>query len=177
MTELESLKEIATNKGISFPQNITVAKLKEKIAAFDEGFSKTGSDSEETETITPNMSVQARRNAQRKEQEKLVRVIITCMNPQKSQWHGQYFSVGNALIPHQTKFLQFGREYHITKFMYDVIKEATYRTSREVPDGKGGKTRENLTKKEFGIEVLPALTEQELKELRLEQAARKGKEA
>lgn len=165
MTELESLKQLADNKGISYHPSIGLEKLQEKIDEFDAQF-------ETAKEAPKKTSKKEVIRKLKKENEKLVRVRIMCMNPQKKEWQGQYFTVGNAEIGRYTKYILFDHEYHINEFMRKNIEAKEFRTSKLVPDGKGGKVRKNIIAKEFNVEVLPPLTEAELDALRKDQLAR-----
>lgn len=107
---------------------------------------------------------------------RLVRVRITCMNPNKKNWTGEIFSVGSAKVGTYKKFIPFGLEepYHIPEILYNELKErkCAIRNLRKSPDGK-----EHVEVKmipEFAIEVLPPLTPAELEDLRRQQAMARG---
>lgn len=166
-TELDSLKEIADNKGIKYHPSISVEKLKIKIAEFDAA-------QEISKPTVARGNKMAKREALRKEKLKLVRCRITCMNPHKRDWQGEWMSVGNSLLGFHTKYVLFDHEYHLSAFMIDILKTKVFRQTKEVPDGKGGKYRKNFFPKEYNIEILDPLTEEELEALAADQAKRQA---
>lgn len=107
---------------------------------------------------------------------RLVRCRITCMNPNKKNWTGQFFSVGSAKIGTFKKMIPFNMEepYHIPKILYEDLKDrkCAIRNVRKTPDG-----REHIEVKlinEFAVEVLPNLTDAELEDLKRRQAMARG---
>lgn len=168
-TELDSLKQLAENKGIKFHPSISVEKLKEKIEAFDAGL-----EQENEPKATKAKSKMQRREELRKEKMKLVRCRITCMNPHKREWQGEWFSAGNAVLGFHTKYVLFDHEYHLTQMMVDILKTKVFRQTKDVPDGKGGKYRKNFFPKEYNIEILDPLTKEELEALAADQAKRQA---
>ncbi len=163
ITELDSLKQLATNKGVEFHPNIGLDKLKTKIAEFD---------AQHEVTAKPVTAQAARRDKARQEQMKLVRVRIACMDPAKREWQGEWLSVGNALLGFHTKYVLFDHEYHLTQFMVDNLKDKKFRMSKDVPDGKGGKYSKNFFPAAYNIEYLEPLSQAELDALAADQAKR-----
>lgn len=168
-TELDSLKQIAENKGIKFHPSISLEKLKEKIKEFDEKAAEAN-----TVKASPNKTKMDKRNQLRKDKLKLVRCRITCMNPHKREWQGEWMSIGNAVLGFHTKYVLFDHEYHLSQMMIDTLKNKVFRQTKDVPDGKGGKYRKNFFPKEYNIELLDPLTQEELDALAADQAKRQA---
>lgn len=164
-TELDSLKQLAENKGIEFHPNIGLDKLKAKIAEHDEKFASKAAEPK----MNPKM---AQREEARKEAMKLVRVRIACMDPSKREWQGEWMSVGNSLLGFHTKYVLFDYEYHLSQFMIDNLKDKKFRMSKDVPDGKGGKVSKNFFPAAYNIEILEPLTKEQLANLAADQAKR-----
>ena len=105
---------------------------------------------------------------------KLKRVIVTCRNPMKASWEGEIFSVGNDVVGSFTKYIPFGLEsgYHVPQIILDTMndKQCTVFVNGKTKNGEKVKVGKLI--KEFGIEVLEPLTEQEISELATEQKAR-----
>ena len=168
-TELDSLKQIAENKGIKFHPSISLEKLKEKIADFD---AKAAEATEPKQS--KSLSKLQKREELRKSKMKLVRCRITCMNPHKREWQGEWFSAGNSILGFHTKYVLFDHEYHLTQMMVDILKSKVFRQTKDVPDGKGGKYRKNFFPKEYNIEILDPLSPEELDALAADQAKRQA---
>lgn len=163
LTELESLKQIAENKGISFGPNIGVSTLKRKIEDFDAKMDIAASKREQKSKT---------RHEAQKEALKLVRVVVNSNDPAKKELQGEWMSVGNSLLGTHTKYVLFGHEYHLTEFMVKQLELKQYRTSRSFKDRDGVRRRKNYFHRAYNIERLPALTEKELAELRTQQSKR-----
>ena len=119
---------------------------------------------------------QAKAEKAKLEAGKLVRVRITCMNPDKKDWTGEICSVGSSFVGTFKKFIPFNLEepYHIPKIIFEHLKErkCAIRNVRKTPDGK-----EHIDVKmipEFAIDVLSPLTPKELEDLRKQQAMARG---
>lgn len=179
---LEALKEYADEKGIKYHPSIGEQALEEKIREFEAAASaeptvETASEPTQaapaaTKTETPRERMRRIKN----EQLKLVRVRITCMNPNKKEWEGEIITVSNALVGTIKKYVPFNAEegWHIPQIMLNVLKEREFQHFHIVRDDRGNKVTQGKQVKEFAIEILPALTEEELKELARKQAVRKG---
>lgn len=167
--ELEVLKTRASQLGITFHPSISASKLSAKIAEFlAKGESTAPEDTELPATETPGQIAKRVRD----EALALVRVNITCMDPQKIEHDGEIFTVGNSVIPTQRKFVPFNTPdgFHIPKIMYDMLvaKECQVFYTERV---NGNSVRKSKQIPAFNIQVLPQLTATELAELKAAQAA------
>jgi hypothetical protein len=173
--ELETLKARAEKLGIRFHPSISLEKLRDKVTAAIEG--------EEPEDEKPVASVPAETEGQMKSRMKrealrLVRIRVTCMNPLKSEWDGELLTVGNTLIGTVTKFVPFNVEdgWHVPQIMLEMMQQRQCQTFYTVKNALGQKVRKGKLIKEFAIEILPDLTERELKDLAQRQAMAKGQD-
>lgn len=166
--ELSVLKERADKMGIKYHPNTGVDKLRAKINAALEDTAEV----EEAPAEPKKESEQQRRSRLRKEASKLVRVRITCMNPNKREWQGEIFTVSNSLVGTFRKFIPFNAEegYHIPNIILDQLKERKCQVFKTVNGPRGEKVRKGALIPEFSIDVLPALTETELADLAKRQA-------
>lgn len=130
--------------------------------------------------LTPQQKVAAARDAARTEALRMVRINVTCMNPLKSEYDGEIFTVGNNLIGTVSKFVPFGTTegWHVPNIIYLMIKERQFQQFSAPKGVKTTRPTARVTKlvREFSIEVLDPLTEQELKELKQRQLMAKGQE-
>jgi len=200
--ELATLKSRAEQLGITFHPSIGLEKLREKVTAAIEGKQPVAGEDKEKEEITdpmienlpstvkvsklpsgevvfaPNETPMQKRVRLRKEAARLIRVKITCMNPNKKDWPGEIISVGNNTVGDHKKFIPFNTGetgYHIPKILYDFLVGRECTTYRQGAKGPNGiQKRELVMIREFAIEVLPDLDETELKELAQRQAMANG---
>ena len=166
--ELTSLKARADLMGITYHPSISAAKLREKVNASVADTAPKEVSAEESEN--------AARYRLRQEALELIRVRVACMNPNKKEWEGEMFTVGNSLIGTQKKFVPFNNDegWHIPRIIYNMMLERECQIFVSVKDSRGNTTRKGKLIKEFAIEVLPPLTAEELEELARRQAMAKS---
>jgi len=187
--ELAVLKARADLMGIKYHPSTGLDKLRAKIENALKGNISENSSLNDDEDVTKiqNKSAEYLTEKEFKEEEfrlrkqnagKLVRVRVTCMNPAKKDWDGEIISVGSAKIGTYKKFVKFNTEdgWHIPHIIYEYLKEKKCSIFITVVDQKGQKVRKAKLVNEFSIEVLPALTKEELKELAQRQAMEAGKD-
>ena len=170
--ELTVLKARADALGISYHPSIGVEKLREKINAA----LKKDEAPQEVPSAEDSETESQRRNRLRQEASKLVRIRVTCMNPHKKEWQGEFITAGNSVVGSFTKYIPFNADegWHVPHIIYEQLRDRECQVFVTVRDSKGNATRRGKTIKEFAIEVLPPLTEEELKDLAQRQAMAKS---
>ena len=170
-SELELLKERATQMGISFHPSIGVDKLRAKVDAAIKGVPDPTANEEPAPA--PVLNEYQKTQMQRMEALKLVRVVVSCMNPAKQAWEGEVFTVGNDAIGTVRKYVPFNVDngYHVPHIIYEQLLERQCPILVPVTDPVTGfKTSRIKLVREFNVVVLPQLTESELAELARQQA-------
>lgn len=176
--EAPSEKEVLMNRarlmGITFSNNISVEKLRDKIAAkmAGEEEEKQEQGAVQAEADDAPVSRQDLINASMK----LVRIRIACLNPLKKDLPGEIFTVANDYIGTVRKFIPYGEAtddgYHVPFCIYQMLEEKRFLNIRTIKDRRTGTNRiEQKWVKEFAIEILPQLTKEELKQLAQAQIA------
>lgn len=180
-TRLQALKQKATLMGITFSNNIGEDALAKKIEDKLAGNAPVAQTSElnpldgDVAGSKPKAKMTLRQR-QIAEQMALIRVRITCMNPQKKDLQGEIYTVANEFIGNVRKFIPYGEAseggYHIPKCLLTMLQEKKFLQITTVRDKRTGTTRP-VTKevREFAIEILPPLTQEELRELATAQIA------
>jgi len=167
--ELTVLKQRADQMGIKYHPSIGVVKLRDKVnttlaspaaVAAPVNVPLAG-------TVEPiQESRAAARKRLKREANRLVRIRLTCMDPNKKDWAGEIFTVGNSVVGTFKKYVPFNAEegWHVPHIIYEQLKERqcqvftkTIVAGRPVMKGK--------LVNAFAIEKLPALTTAELKTL------------
>lgn len=178
--ELTTLKARADMLGISYHPSIGVEKLKAKIEA------KLSDAPEETDEPEVKPQVQApggavetegqKRQRLRKQAAELVRIRVTCMNPAKREWEGEIITAGNSAVGTFKKYIPFNADegWHVPRIIYNQLVERECQVFVTTKDGRGNSVRRGKSIKEFAIEVLPPLTQEELDELARRQAMAKS---
>lgn len=176
--ELENLKSRAEKLGVKFHPSISAEKLREKIkAAQSEGEGSVGEQPEvKSATGTNEESPAAKKLRMKREALKLVRVRITCMNPAKKEWEGEIITVANNAVGTVKRYVPFNTEdgWHVEHILLEQLRERQCQIFVTEKDSRGNKVRKGKLIREFAIEVLDPLTEEELAELAQRQAMAKG---
>lgn len=188
--ELDMLKERARLMNIPFSNRIGVDALRAKINAKLEGqaIPRDVTDEDvngvgETNGLTAltgeseipaSETLDQMRARLNRDCLKLVRLRITNLDPKKKDLPGEIICVGNEIIGTVKKFVPFGEAtdngYHVPHIIYEELKSRQFlniRTSK-----KAGQIKvESGWAREFSLEVLPPLTQDELNRLAASQAA------
>ena len=176
--ELENLKVRAEKLGVKFHPSISAEKLREKIkAAQAEGEGSVGEQPEvKSVTATVEESPAAKKLRLKREGLKLVRVRITCMNPTKKEWEGEIFTVSNNAVGTVKRYVPYNAEdgWHVEQILLNQLRERQCQIFVTEKDSRGNKIRKGKLIREFAIEVLDPLTEEELHDLAQRQAMAKG---
>ena len=132
-------------------------------AAFDEAV-------EASEGRTPSL-----REHLKSEALKLVRVRISCMNPQLAKLGSVIITTGNEYTGTVRKVVFFGEKtengYHIPQIILNVLQRRKFQQIVEERGHQGHMVPRARWMKEFNIEVLPPLTQKELNALKDRQLA------
>ena len=188
-SEIETLKQRADLMQIKYHPNIGVKKLKGMI---DARLSGENLEPEEVETYDENIveeadivtapgkaavpsakQAKAMQIAQRvKEAKALVRIRLTSMNPAKTDWSGEIFTVQNRHVTLR-KFVPFNAEngWHVPAMMLNFLQNKKCQVFHTVTNRAGHKVRQGKLVPEFAIEILPPLTQKELDQIATRQAA------
>ena len=184
-SQLDTLKARADMMGLKYHPNIGLDKLRMKVENKLEGKAvteepkttktqllKTTIATEKKTYISHEEFLTQQSKTIRKNINRLVRVRVSCMNPNKSAWEGEIISVGSAKIGTFKKFVPFNTEdgWHIPNIIYEAMKERKYSHFVTVKGPRGEKIRKGKLVNEFNIEVLPPLTPAEIKDLAQKQA-------
>lgn len=106
---------------------------------------------------------------------KLVRIRIINLDPKKKDLQGEIITVANEYIGTVKKFVPFGEVtdngYHVPNVIYKALKRRKFLNIRTRKDRKGQISVEQNWAQEFAIEVLPPLTEEEIRQLATAQLA------
>ena len=197
VNELDVLKQRARMMGVEFSNNIGVDTLRERIRAKAEEQNKAestapqvaapslldpstpGSSSLGSVSEKPVKPITLRQHLQR-EQMKLVRIRITNLDPKKKNLPGEVFTVANEYLGTVRKYIPYGEVsdegYHVPYCIYRELESRRFLDIRTYKDrANGNKIRvEQRWAKEFAIEVLPHLSQNELRQLAVAQMAEVG---
>lgn len=161
--ELSALKARADLLGISYHPSIGLEKLRDKVnAALASGEQSEGSVKDDA----------AERIELQNKAAELVRIRVTCMNPAKKEWEGEIFTTGNSVVGTFKKFVPFNADegWHVPRIILEMIQQRQCQIFTTVKSKNGVAVRQGKLIKEFAVEILPPLTEEELKDLAQRQA-------
>lgn len=183
-SELDVLKARATQLGIQFHPSIGLEKLRDKVNAKlnDEAEPEEGdepaapADEPKTALAPEDENPGQKRVRLRREALKLVRIRVTCMNPFKKEWEGEIITAGNNAVGTVKRYVPFNNEegWHVENIILQQLKQRQCQIFETKKDSRGNKVRKGKLIREFAIEILPPLTEAELKDLAQRQAMAAG---
>lgn len=182
-SSLELLKKKADTLGVTYHPNIGETKLLERVREAQKPKDKlatavpaevipTEVQAAPTAKWDPKETQEDKANRLRKEARRLVRVIVTCMNPNKKSMSGDYYTLSNSVVGTIKKFVQFDAPegWHVENMIVDHLK--SNRCQIFVP-GKNKAGKKIMVPKlinEYAVVELPPLTAADLKELAERQA-------
>lgn len=116
------------------------------------------------------------RELMQREHMKLIRVRIANLDPKKKDLPGEIFTVANEFIGTIRKYIPYGEVtdegWHITKILYEQLRDRKFLNISTTKDRRSGHIQtKQVWVKEFALEVLPDLTQEELNHLAIAQAA------
>lgn len=180
--ELTLLKARADMLSVPYHPAIGVEKLRDKIAA--KLADKPDPDTVElakpaAKEATVEETENQRRVRLKKESNTLVRINVTCMNPAKREWEGEIFTTGNSVVGTFKKFVPFNTTegYHVPRIILEMLKQRECQIFRNEKAKNGVVVRKGMLIKEFAIDILPPLTQNEIDELARRQAMAAGQSA
>ena len=172
---MKELKAEAEALGIKVPGNISKVKLEAKIEAvkeLNETVETVDEPQVEVAVVEKPKKILTPKAQAKKIGGKLMRVRITCHDPQFKKHNGLIRAAGSTLY-FVKRFVPFNRITHVEKVIYDFMKQAEYQWFEEkINRSTGRKYKVPRTSPAFVIEDLPSLTKKELDELARDQQAR-----
>jgi len=108
---------------------------------------------------------------QTKEAMRLIRVRLSCNNPNKKSLPGEIFTVRNAVLPEVKKFIQFNVPTHVPQIMLNMIKEKQCQLFKQERLPNGNKVTKSHLVPEYNIEMLGPISTDEYNAIRQKQLA------
>lgn len=184
--ELDLLKQRARMLGVEFSNNIGIETLRKRI---EEKLNETPAEAPAMPTPTAEATVVGGKPAEKPQtlREKLVadamrliRLRITNLDPKKKDLPGEIFTVANEYIGTVRKYIPYGEVtddgYHVPYCIYRALETRRFLNIRTYKDRNNNNNIkiEQTWAKEFALEVLPPLTQEELNKLAAAQRAAGG---
>lgn len=200
VSELDSLKARAKVLGITYNPTIGVDKLRAKVNAKLEGDKPddTSTDTKPVDkvigtdttnpaaVVTPDEIVITQelldkvtkptkaqiRTQLKREAGEMLRIRVTCMNPNKKAWEGELFTCANSAVGTFKKFVPFDNEagWHVPRIIVNMMKAKRCQIFVHTKDKRGRKVTTGKLIREFAIEILDPLTAEALSDLKQQQA-------
>ena len=165
--ELEALKAEGEKLGLTISPNIGLDTLRNKIEEAKKSETTTEEENEENEE-TKQEAETVKKNQEKmkkiKDMSRLIRVIVTNNNPDKTNVTSEIHSAGNK-YEKVTKAVKFNEPWHIPVVIYEKLKEQKLTRFISKKDSRGREFKEATTIPAYNIQVLENLTEEEVKEL------------
>lgn len=180
LDELTALKKRADLMGIAYHHKAGVETLK-KLIAQKLGDEPVDDEEEDVKAVQTKPSAVGRAvrpaskaeiaNFKRKQANRLVRVEVTNMNPNKREWEGEILTAGNGVVGSLKKYIPFNTPTHVPVIILNMMKERKCQVFYSVTDKFGNKLKKAKLISEFGIKELPPLTKDELRAIASAQLA------
>lgn len=166
--ELDSLRNRANTLGLTFHPNMGVTKLRALVEDAMGGNEPVSVDTEEPKVESKGQRI----TRLRKEASRLVRVVVTNMNPTMKDHDSAIYTVSNSVVGTHKKLVPFNNTegWHVPQIIVNHMKE---RTCQIWVNGKGPRGEKVKVKKmipELNVIELNALTPAQLKDLATQQA-------
>ena len=181
--ELDELKALADTMGVSYHPSIGLEKLREKMDEVDTALKPVADPVSEdvpapVEKQVKKESLKNKTQSAKERAMKLVRIRLACMDPSKQGLPGEIFSTGNKYTGRIKKYVPYDTDWHVPSMLLKMIqarKTQIFVKKKERTDsGAMVEITKGKTVKAYSVELLPDLTEKELKELGQRQLARNG---
>lgn len=178
--ELRLLKQRAAMMGITHSNNISIETLKAKIAAKLEGTPEPDDGQPQPNPLDPKAEAQktvlSLRQRVYNENMKLIRLRIQNLDPKKKDLPGEILTVANRVLGTVSKFIPYNEVsdggYHVPYVIYKMMVRRQFQNITITKNPRTGREQVKYTlAKEFALEVLPPLTQAELKALATAQLA------
>ncbi|AUR82504.1 coil containing protein [Vibrio phage 1.152.O._10N.222.46.E1] len=166
--KLQTLKKKADMLGVTYHPSIGMDKLKEKV---DAKMAETPTTDPVNDGAIKVLDKGGEATAKRREASKLVRIIINTRDPNKKDWPGEIFSVGNRTAGFYKKYVPYGIEWHVPQIIFNTIRDKKVQIFVASTDSKGRKIKAPRIISAYSVEVLDPLTAEELADLAKAQQA------
>lgn len=173
-SEREALEQRAKVLNINFHSSISTEKLRERVNSVLQGNSSAETSEGTAPTMPKGESPEARRSRKRAEASKLIRVRIHCNDPAKKEWPGEYITVGNSYVGTFRKYVPYNLDepFHLPQILINALREKRVQVFSTKKGKHGIPTRESKSIPAYTLEIMPALSQEELTELARSQVAR-----
>ena len=166
--KLQALKKKADMLGLTYHPSIGMDKLKAKV---DEKMAENPDKDPVSDGAIKVLDQGGEAEVKRREASKLVRVVINSRDPNKKDWPGEIFSVGNRTAGFYKKYIPYGTEWHIPQIIFNTIRDKKVQVFVSSTDSKGRKIKVPKIIPAYSYEVLNPLTAEELADLAKAQQA------
>jgi hypothetical protein len=158
-SERELLMQRADILGIEYPKNVSTLKLSELVSQ---------ALTQDIEAMTAQEMKDKIYGEARADSRKLVRIRLSCMNPNKKDWPGEIIGISNDAIGTVKKYIPFNATdgWHIPLCMLAALQERQYQVFYKTRTPNGQTITRTKLANEFSIELLPNLTAEELLKVR-----------
>lgn len=167
----EQLRKNGKVFGLEFAPNLSTAKMHQMLMEAKALIILDEPDAL-VEAARPQ-SEHERRNAKKLENLKLVRIRISCLNPNKAGLPGEILTVHSDVVGTVKKYIPYneaGEAYHVPHMLLKAMKRKRFLQIKDPPKGSRSSPTTKLVP-EYGIEILPDLTKKELEDLKRAQGA------
>lgn len=184
--ELKTLKERADLVGLTYHHKVGAKKLKLQLEAHMKGETLEAAEEAKAQAKAAKKAAKAAAKANapipetpnqralrlRKDAGRLVRIRVSCMNPNKKDYDGEIYAVSNSVVGTFKKFVPFNNDngWHVPQIILNHMLEKECQVFHTVKAANGQKVRKGKLIKELNVQIMDPLTIQELEDLQHQQA-------
>jgi hypothetical protein len=178
VTERETLERQAKMLGVEYHPSLGIDKLRDRVKAklqeeFPDAALIVAAPAPVAVAPVPETTLQKNKRL-KLAANKLVRIQIACMNPNKGEWEGEVFTAGNSVVGTLSKYVPYNVDWHVPQIILNMIDDRKCQLFYTATDDKGRKYRKGRMAKEYTVSILPDLSTEELHDLAQRQAIAKG---
>lgn len=163
---IASLKKQADRLGVTYKSNVSVATLQKAIQAKLNGDTNEGEGDSEMDSKSKQQTEAEQLETLYNKAMKLVRVIITPMEATKAaNLEREIFCAGNSKIGTVKRSVEFNEPWHVEQILLNAIREKKYQLFTTKKNARGIEITSAKLIPAYSINILPDLTDEELKEL------------
>ena len=177
---LALIKQKADTVGVAYTAGDTVETIRAKINAKLNDEPKAEEKSAEVVSASGSPAPKTKQELRQEailDATRLIRVRITNMDPRKADLPGEFFTVSNGVVGTIQRYIPYSEQedgWHVENMLLEMLKEKQFYQLRPRKGPNGTVLPDGRWVKEFAIEILEPLTQEELRILANKQAAAAG---
>jgi hypothetical protein len=166
--EMDLLKARADQLNIKYHPNIGLGTLRERV---NTAVSKPDKIRLATKVLSRQELVNRELTEQRNKAKRLVRIMITCMDPSKSNIEGEIHTVSNRVVGTVRRYVPCVSEaWHVEHIIYEQLKEKKFVHHYTIKDSNNKPVNKQKLVPTYNVAIIDNMSDKEIDELKKQQA-------